>query len=515
MRRPRLMCIFFDSAEQTLLLRWAEEGVLPTLRRLLARGAWALTQGPVGFSSAVWPTIATGVSPARHGRHSYKQIRPGTYDTYLFKPSDLKAEPFWDVLGRSGQRVCVIDFPSVPLSRDVNGVHVVEWGLHDVEVGFCTSPPALAGEIRRRFGHDPVGICDQGYRGERGLAALRDALVERVEKKTELLEHFLAGEDWDLFLAAFGESHCAGHRFWHLHDAAHPRHEPAAAAAIGDAVRDVYVALDRALGELFERAADDTIQVFAASHGMGPDYYQYARHLLDPVLERLGHTPPRPSSGSARALVRRVWHWMPRRLRSRVAPAQRAILDRLLEPELDPRRPCFHMFNYAYGGIRLNLAGREPHGCIRPGAEEEAFTEQLVADLLALVDADEGRPVVRRVLRTAEIYQGPQLDDLPDLLVEWNMDFYPRAVRSPKTGTIANPLHGPRTGDHRLAGLLCAAGPGITPGPLPSALSAMDVAPTLAALLGVPLSGVDGRAIDLRAASGGTRNEGRGMGDEG
>jgi predicted AlkP superfamily phosphohydrolase/phosphomutase len=494
MASPRLMCLFLDSAEQSLLLRWAREGLLPNVRNLLATGAWSTTEGPVGFSSAVWPTIATGVSPARHGRHSYKQIRPGSYETYLFHPDHLKAEPFWDAVGRAGRRVCVIDFPSVPLSRNLNGAHVVEWGLHDAEVGFRTWPPELSRDIRRRFGHDPVGICDQGYVGTRGLAQLRDALVARVEKKTQLVEHLLAAGDWDVFVAGFGESHCVGHRFWHLHDPTHPRHDQAEARAVGDPVCDVYVALDAAIGKLFERTAAGTVRVLVSSHGMGPDYYQYARHILEPFLERLGHTPRFERSGAVRSVLRRCWHWMPRRLRSAVAPTQRLLLDRL-EPRLDPNRSCFHMFNYVYGGIRLNLSGREPRGCIEPGAEADAFCTQLAADLQELVDVDEGRPVVRRVLRTADLYEGPYLDDLPDLLVEWNLTFYPRAVHSPKTGTILNELLGPRTGDHRMEGLICASGPQVRPGRIEAPVSAADIAPTLAAVAGVALPNVDGRPI--------------------
>jgi predicted AlkP superfamily phosphohydrolase/phosphomutase len=235
---------------------------------------------------------------------------------------------------------------------------------------------------------------------------------------------------------------------------------------------------------------------------MGPDYYQYGRHLLEPVLERLGHTPHWKPPGLTRAVLRRCWHWLRKRVRSAVAPTQRALLDRMLEPPLDPSRPCFHMFNYIYGGIRLNLAGREPRGCIQPGAEQEAFCERLAADLRALVDVDGGRPVVRRVIRTADFYKGPHLDDLPDLLVEWDTDFYPRAIRSPKTGTIPNDLVGPRTGDHRMEGLICAAGPDVRPGRVEAPVSATDIAPTIAALVGVPLPDVDGSPIAAIAPSG-------------
>ena len=47
---------------------------------------------------------------------------------------------------------------------------------------------------------------------------------------------------------------------------------------------------------------------------------------------------------------------------------------------------------------------------------------ELVRGLTELVDADTGMPLVRRVLRTAEVYHGPHVQELPDLLVAWNTE---------------------------------------------------------------------------------------------
>ena len=51
--------------------------------------------------------------------------------------------------------------------------------------------------------------------------------------------------------------------------------------------------------------------------------------------------------------------------------------------------------NSVIGGLRLNVVGREPNGCVRP-EEVDAVSKQLSEDLLALVNVDTGRPVVRR-----------------------------------------------------------------------------------------------------------------------
>ena len=75
-------------------------------------------------------------------------------------------------------------------------------------------------------------------------------------------------------------------------------------------------------------------------------------------------------------------------------------------------------------------------GGFHPGAECNAVSEELTRDLLELVNANTGRPVVREILRTAAHFEGNRLADLPDLLVEWNPEAPITAVRSPKVGEV-------------------------------------------------------------------------------
>jgi predicted AlkP superfamily phosphohydrolase/phosphomutase len=169
---------------------------------------------------------------------------------------------------------------------------------------------------------------------------------------------------------------------------------------------------------------------------------------------------------------------------------------------MEGARRCFPVLNNdVYGAIRLNLIGREPHGRLRPGEEADAFCRELGRDLCALVRADDGTPVVKRVLRTADLYRGECLDGLPDLLVEWDRSAPISAVESPLTGRIEGRFGGSRTGDHREAGLWIAAGPAVAPGRQTEPVSVMDFAPTVGQLLGVPLPDLDGQPIPALAAS--------------
>ena len=53
-------------------------------------------------------------------------------------------------LARAGRKVCVLDVPHAPRSRDLNGIQLAEWGAHDAEREFSSWPPALAAEVAKR-----------------------------------------------------------------------------------------------------------------------------------------------------------------------------------------------------------------------------------------------------------------------------------------------------------------------------------------------------------------------------
>jgi predicted AlkP superfamily phosphohydrolase/phosphomutase len=155
---------------------------------------------------------------------------------------------------------------------------------------------------------------------------------------------------------------------------------------------------------------------------------------------------------------------------------------------LEPNNACV-------GGIRFNLLGREPDGCVT----REDVT-QLVAslreDLLSLVNVETGGPVVRAVEPIERWHAGCGLatDTMPDLFVEWERSTLINTVWSPKVGVVHGPYANWRTGDHRPDGLLLASGPGIAGGSTLPKIDVTDLAPTILARLGIPDPGhYDGR----------------------
>jgi len=496
----RVLFLAVDAGDKDLILEWAREGVLPTFRSLYETCAIAPTRNPVGFFvGAVWPSFWTGLSPEKHGRYCFSQLRTGTYDHYDVDPRDTRGQPFWEALSERGRRVAILDVPKTVPSKGVNGVHVVDWGTHDPELDFCTSPESLASDLEARFGVHPVDLCDDFMKHHpKDYASLRDALVTGAARKADLFEHILRQGRWDLFMAVFAESHCVGHHCWHLHDPKHPRHDRGDAGSVGDPMRDVYRAIDASLGRLLALASPETTVFVLASHGMGPHYD--GTFLLGKMLRALYELPAAPAGKRAVARVlESVWYALPGGVRSSLrgvrGKTKQALGVAASTPELSDRLCFATPNNDVYGGIRVNLVGREPQGRIRPGEEYDAFCRELEADLKAFLNLDTGRPLVRNVLRTADIYGGEHVRDLPDILVEWDRDSPISRISSPKTGVIEEVFPGRRTGDHKPEGLLFARGPGIAPGRLDEPIDIERMAPTVAARLGVKLPGTDARPV--------------------
>jgi predicted AlkP superfamily phosphohydrolase/phosphomutase len=503
-----------DAANTALIQDWAREGVLPTFARLMREGLWGATRGLDGlFVGSTWPSIYTGASPARHGVHSLRQIVPGTYGWRdCIAAEHGRCEPFWRAMGRAGRRLAILDIPHSRIDPDIAGIQTVEWGGHDAHYGFGAAPAGLAEDIIVRFGpsasHPIDGECDVDDQTPAGFGAFRDRLVDAARRKAAMTIHYLGREPWDLLAQVFTETHCVGHQAWHIHQREHRLHDPAFAAVVGDPVRDVLVAVDAAIGEIIDAVPRGATVIVLVSHGMGPCNVPWG--TLTRVLLGLGVAVPPDTDAAARAgslaqqrlrpILRRAFRSAPAPVQALLAPLRtgiRAAIEAMPKaPEIDPRAGAAFVIHDtpSHGGVRVNLAGREPEGIV-PAGEMRPFLERLAADLHEIRNTATGAPAVRRTIFTDDAYPGPMREHLPDLLVEWDNEGPVPGLVSPRLPAIDTRFWNARTGHHRSEGLIAAFGPGITPGRLNHRPSIMDVAPTLAALLDIELPDADGAPI--------------------
>lgn len=510
-----VVIIGFDAMDCDTALGFAADGAMPVLADLLTRAARCpLRLAPGLFVNCIWADFATGLTPDRHGFICWDEIDVATYRRRLAPAERVRGVPFWRRLAASGHATASIDVPH-NIVRDctsdpARALEIAEWSCHDRHIGLQVWPPAEREKVLTDYGLHPIFGMEYGRRSLfapddylhragllRTAEEMRQLIAEMVDAiptKTRMLRDYLAKQEWDLFLAVYGESHAAAHQFWHMHDPSHPWFDGETQRLIGgDPIRRIYAALDTELGRLLDGLDKDATLLLLLSHGVGGHYG--GTHLLEDVLGRIDMADRRASgeAGWAEPALRQLRHLGDRALRSAgrllrpvarrefASPGERARQRFFLEPN-----------NTLHGGVRLNLMGREPRGRVSADAAESVLAS-LERDLLALVNPRTGRPAIRDVFRADQHYRREPGDSMPDLLIDWNDEALIEAVWSPKTGLIEVAYDNWRSGDHRDRSLMLAAGPGIAAGADLSAMTMQDIAASVLARFGEDVGDLDGK----------------------
>lgn len=496
--------IGLDAAEATLIERWAAEGLMPAFAALAARAKpIRLGNSLETLPGAVWPEIVNGISGGRHARffHSRK-LHTGEARFRRIEPEEVDpSQSYWAIAAAHGRRVAVFDNPQSQPVPGLNGVQLMEWGVHDRSFGTVSEPPELLAEIERRFGEYPVDNCDTAHGGsDDGYLRLLDDLLRGAELKERLYLDQLGRENWDLFACGFCETHCSGHQFWHFHDPNDRAHEPDADPRLRGAVQTVYQRVDAAIGKLVAAAGPDANVLVFASHGMG--LYIGGYQLVPEILNRLGYG----SGSGAAAGVRSRLPGGVRRVLRRVVPSQartrlQSAAGSLPQPLESPATRAITLPNNRCAAIRLNLVGREPNGSVHPGAEATAILDDLRRELLALEDPQSGERIVLHALTADEAFGPDRSPDVPDLVAAFRYDLGPlEECRSERVGHLCVPLgkdkNLPRSGDHTVHSRLWASGSAFTGQPVPGDANVLDIAPTILCLLDVPVPAeMDGKPL--------------------
>jgi predicted AlkP superfamily phosphohydrolase/phosphomutase len=304
-------------------------------------------------------------------------------------------------------------------------------------------------------------------------------LARLAERRLAVTLRLARERPWDLLGVVFYEPDRIQHFFWDYLLGVPPHDVDARVAEeIAAAARPIYRSLDAAIDELVRAAGPEAAIILASDHGFGP-------------------APTRPvrvnrwlaASGVLR--TRRAWRWrrrvvsrLPARLRSRWDTVEQVV-------DWTSTRAWCEVIEVRSAGVWLNVRGRQPLGCVTPGAPYDALRERLLRDLAAL--REDGTPVFDLVARREDVYQGPWTERAPDIVLQ----------TAPRHGLRFNSLRAelrardvfgdfvdavwPFTGSHERTGIMVASGAGIAPAGRVASLRLEAVAPTILALLGVPV----------------------------
>lgn len=494
MAAGRVMVIGLDAATLDLARPWAEEGRLPNLARFLRLGA----AGPLAStfpatSPAAWSTFATGLEPGAHGVTNFYQLRPDRYDPYLMNAARRRGTTFWETAGRQGIRGGILNVPFTFPPRPYNGFLISCMLTPAVGPRMATPPEALHDLLAAspHYAIDVDLVRAPGRDPDQFLGQVLANLQARVEAAVGLYHKHRP----PLFCVVFVAADRVCHFFWPYLEAARAgRATTAGQRRLGDAIGLVYEKLDEAVGMLLSEAGKETDVIILSDHGAGPLRKGVSLHRL---LAQEGFLVEARAQRTRRLVRSIVWRFA-RRAPRFVKAGVKSVAPRLSEAAAGMVISSGIDFSrtraYAAGcGVFVNLRGRQPCGVVEPGPQYEDLRSALIALLSELKDPETGQRVARRVCRREEIWSGPCLELLPDVVVETEDEGYfmtafggrgARGVFFPLPPMSWTALT--QRGGHRRDGLLLAMGPHIRQGEVRGARIA-DVPATVLALLGCPI----------------------------
>ena len=473
----KALVISLDCVNAALLDEWTANNRLPNLARLRERGGVSRLKSKSVSIEGDWHTFYTGHQPSEHGHCTYDEIIPGTYRSRLTTAPRAVCKPFWETLSQDGAQAIVfnpIHAAPAPLG---NGIVITDWLIHDA--GHyrepASYPPQLATELQARYPGDPVNPNDWGHSVSANPKRLLAAKTETLRRKVEVLNQLLQTREWDLCYAGLDECHEMSHLFWHIHDPSHPRHDAALGAE--DPISAILTELDKAVGRIVAHADEDCAIIVVSISGIAANYHW--SHLVDTILRRIDN--PVDRSGASYNAMRVLWNRIPHTVQRLFFDFRHRVRETMLERDRRKRRAFALPMNERAGAVRINLAGREPNGIVAQGKEYDSVCQDLSEAFSALTCVQTGAPLVRSMVKTRDVLDGPYIDLLPDLMIEWNVDRPIMVATSPHTGEIAREFTDARTGHHINDGFLLVSGAVARRGQLPATLDLADIAKAVVA----------------------------------
>lgn len=455
--QPRLFIFGIDGGTFDLMDGLVSEGRLPNLGALLARGASAgMDCTWPSHTAPGWASLVTACAPGHHGIYQFFDTQEPSYRARVLGSSDYGCATLWDWLALQGWTLGLINIPMSHPPRQLPGYQIT-WPLSNTLRYSC--PHTLLGELANQGAHFQSDLATM-YRGD--PAYIYEALGN-VRARIRSLEYLLARHPVDAVMFVITEVDRVCHHYWHFSDPAHPQFVADAESAHQTAIRDIYQAVDDALGQALRLIPEEATVVVVSDHGFGPGRESFS---VQRYLEEAGYLKTRPlAGGGVKTLKRQSASWF--------ADGGR---------ELDWARTRLYMPVPGSFGLNVNLRGRQRQGIVHEH-ERVRLLEEVSALLSGVESPTMMAPAFARVLLREEIYSGPLCERAPDLLlIPRDESLMVESSLEGKTWGLSY-----QTGLHRYVGMWIHASPRVRAGRLTRNIQITDVVPTLLADLGLSI----------------------------
>jgi len=493
----RVIVIGLDGATFDLILPWVKEGYLPSFKKLIEEGSWGELESTMPpLTGPAWSSFITGKNPGKHGIFDFMRRDPKGYEWITINATWRRGPSFWRLLSDKDKKVIVFNVPVTYPPEDINGVMISGY-LTPPKAKDFVFPPTLKKDLEGQVGLDSTFFPGATYSLGRERKFIK-AVDEMTDRTIRVMDFLMGQFPWDCFVGVFQTPDLLQHCLWK--DLHHP--------VFGRAFLDQYQKIDQYLGKLLSVLDDRTLLLVLSDHGFGDLKKQIFLNtwLLSKGFLKLKSTF---KVGMKKAifhlgLVPMKIHRLSVRLGMDLSNELMENRDSLFSmlgnvtlsfKDVDwEKTRAYAMGNMGY--ISINLEGREPCGCVKPGDDYQDTRKEIMEELYNMKDPETGEPIVDHVFFKENLFSGPYLFNAPDLFP------VPHEFRYHLRGDylfISN--HWIEkfwliSGFHREKGIFLATGRNVKKGQRMEGQKIIDIAPTILTLMGVPIpSDMDGRHL--------------------
>ena len=480
-----------------------EKGSLPNIQSLIEDGVSGPLESQMPpWTPSAWPSLYTGVNPGKHGVFGF--VDYDGYDWRVVSGDDVREHSLWTLLDHHDMSSVVVNVPVTHPPDEIDGAVIPGFiGPEDPP----SHPEGVLEEVREAIGEYRVYPAyargDDEYTDEEKI----EEYCRLVQMRGEAFDFLARNRRPDFGFVQFQKTDTVFHEFgddW-------------------EKIQTVYEATDEQIGNILDE--HDPKRVFVASdHGIGP--YHDDEFRVNEFLRDHGYiTATRggkgmPSWNPIRSQLREGEDnqtWQPGLVGRVAATAARfgitthrisTGLDKIglhevakqyapegvvrtASEQVDFPESVAYMRARTELGVRMNLEGRDPDGVV-PQREYEEVRNELI-DVLSSATTPEGKPVFDEVVPREDYFNGPYVEKGVDIVtVPRDFDHFLSAqLLGEHFGRATEPWN------HKLDGVFVAAGEGIDTDASVDGAHLFDVAPTILAALGLPVSDrMDGRVLN-------------------
>lgn len=469
-----VLVVGVDGAGFNLLDDWLKEERLPNLSSLGQRGcSTRLRSSRPPVTCPAWRCYSTGVNPGKHGVFWWEQVHRDDDSFSVPTAEDFHAPDVWNYLEEEGLSSAVVNIPTTYPPEEFDGWMVSGGG--GVDGSQYTHPPDLQGELEAKFDYR---VFIEGTSSNIGDDPKRvEKVLDVIDARFDAAEHIRDEYDPAFLSLTIFYTNVFHHFFWD-----------------DEVTFRVWKKVDERLGEFIDPV--DNVLVIS-DHGSNPIEHEFN---VNAWLERNGYLVTETTvsdrfhkMGVTRDRITKLVDVM----------GAKNFLKRYLPRSLVDRFPSEDGSISGQGKAdKINwsestamASGQGPVYVLEEDPKERRQIADGLREQLSKVSTPSGRPVARQVLMAEDAYEGPFVDEGPDLFIDQadNIEIsgalgVDSIFRSPE-GWVAE--------NHR-DGVLFAAGPDVDSDPgLPDPASIYDIAPTVLHWFGLAVpEHLDGRVLE-------------------